>query len=360
MPKSHAGRATPRPRATLFSSLAVAAALCLLPLAAGAQARDREHGPWEPLLLRDQGSFFVGGETVSRGPGDDVTVGQMYVQYQVPVSLRRRLPVVMLHGCCLTGKTYEDTPDGRMGWAEYFVRRGHPVYVPDQVGRGRSGFDATVHEQVRAGQRPVSDLPRINQASHQRAWQIFRFGPEYGQQFPGQQFPEEAFDELFQQMVPDLIAWLPAPNPTWARLASLAERLEGAVLMGHSQSGFFPQRAALSAGATDDIRGLVSLEPGSCAAAALTPEEYVKLAAIPTIIMFGDFVEEDTSGIWANALRDCRQYADAINARGGDATVVFLPDIGLRGNTHMFMQDRNSDEVADVLLRWIRDHVERR
>ena len=30
-----------------------------------------------------------------------------------------------------------------MGWYEYFVWQGHPVYVPDQVARGRSGFDAS-------------------------------------------------------------------------------------------------------------------------------------------------------------------------------------------------------------------------
>lgn len=35
----------------------------------------------------------------------------------------------MIHGMTLTGKTRETTPDGRMGWDEYFVRKGHPVYV---------------------------------------------------------------------------------------------------------------------------------------------------------------------------------------------------------------------------------------
>ena len=45
----------------------------------------------------------------------------------------RNVPVVMVHGATLTGKSWETTPDGRMGWDEYFVRKGHPVYVPDQV-----------------------------------------------------------------------------------------------------------------------------------------------------------------------------------------------------------------------------------
>lgn len=64
----------------------------------------------------------------------------MYVQYQVPPSGNRHLPVVMVHGCCLSSKTWETTPDGRMGWDEYFVRRDRPVYLADQVkGSGQRG-----------------------------------------------------------------------------------------------------------------------------------------------------------------------------------------------------------------------------
>jgi hypothetical protein len=66
----------------------------------------------------------------------------MYVQYKVPPS--SRVPVVMVHGADLSGKSYETTPDGRLGWEEYFVRKGHAVYLPDQVSRARSGFDPTI------------------------------------------------------------------------------------------------------------------------------------------------------------------------------------------------------------------------
>src|SRR6185437_16874517 len=93
-------------------------------------------GSKKPLVIADQGSFFVGGEVKSsaalnpgRGPAPagDVTVNQMYVQYQIPVNASH-VPVVMVHGCCLSSKTWETTPDGRMGWNEYFVRQGRPVY----------------------------------------------------------------------------------------------------------------------------------------------------------------------------------------------------------------------------------------
>ena len=75
----------------------------------------------------------------------------------VPQGGDGNVPVVMVHGATLTGKSWETTPDGRMGWDEYFVRKGHPVYVPDQVGRGRSGFNQAVFNNVRAGSAPAGN-----------------------------------------------------------------------------------------------------------------------------------------------------------------------------------------------------------
>src|SRR5215469_14554610 len=119
--------------------------LMLLPLAGAILAQEK------PLVLASQGSFFVGGESKTitspgRGPGaapatGEITINQMYVQYQTPPDASRHLPVVMVHGCCLSSKTWETTPDGRMGWNEYFVRKGRSVYLADQVSRARSGFD---------------------------------------------------------------------------------------------------------------------------------------------------------------------------------------------------------------------------
>ena len=84
------------------------------------------------LVIEKQGSFFVGGrdmhsETLSTLPqyatAGTVTVEQVYVRYQIPPNAAR-YPITLIHGCCLTGKTWETTPDGRMGWDEYFVRKG--------------------------------------------------------------------------------------------------------------------------------------------------------------------------------------------------------------------------------------------
>ena len=164
----------------------------------------------KPLTLKAQGSFFVGGEKVLQtegelgdlGPGGHITVNQMYVRYMVPQE-GTNPPVIMVHGATLTGKSWETTPDGRMGWDEYFVRRGHPVYVPDQVGRGRSGFNQAVFNNVRAGSVPPASLPRWLRFSDEGVWPNFRIGAKAGQPFPDTQFPVTALDELSKQGGPD-------------------------------------------------------------------------------------------------------------------------------------------------------------
>ena len=284
----------------------------------------------KPLVVAKQGSFFVGGEkkalpavppTNGRGggPAGEITVNQMYVQYQVPPNGSRHIPVVMVHGCCLSSKTWETTPDGRMGWDEYFVRRDRPVYLADQVSRARSGFDASTINAVKAGNAPTSQLPAVLQATNQIAWTVFRFGPEYGKPFPDGQFPVEAADELYKQMIPDLNSLLPNPNPTWTNMAALGVQLNGAILMGHSESGFFPQQAALID--PKGIRGLISIE---MPCADLNDEQIAKLAKIPNLIMFGDHLGDVKGGPanWADSFATCERYVDKIKAAGGDAEMM--------------------------------------
>jgi hypothetical protein len=319
----------------------------------------------KPLVLASQGSFFVGGETKSqpagRGRGaaaGDVTVNQMYVQFQTPVDAAAHVPVVMVHGCCLSSKTWETTPDGRMGWSEYFVRKGRGVYLADQVSRARSGFDASTINAVKRGTAPPSELPNIIWANHQVAWSVFRFGPSFNVPFPDGQFPVEAVDELYKQMIPDLNGTLPAPNPTWKNMAALAVRLRGAVLMGHSESGFFPEQAALVDPA--GVKGIISIEM-PCET-NLTPAQLSTLAKIPTAVMFGDHLGDVQGGPanWADSFKSCTTFVEQLKAAGGDATMMSLPALGIRGNSHMLMQDRNSNQLADVLIAWIDQHVEKK
>jgi hypothetical protein len=40
--------------------------------------------------------------------------------------------------------------------------------------------------------------------------------------------------------------------------------------------------------------------------------------------------------------------------------MMHLPKLGIRGNSHMLMQDRNNLQVADLIARWIDAHVEQK
>jgi hypothetical protein len=44
-----------------------------------------------------------------------------------------------------------------------------------------------------------------------------------------------------------------------------------------------------------------------------------------------------------------RLWAEAVNRRGGDVTVVHLPEIGICGNTHFPFSDLNNVEIANHL-----------
>ena len=312
-----------------------------------------------PLVIERQGSFFVGGrevvsETLSTLPAfaakGTVTVDQMYVHYQVPPGAQGRPALTLIHGCCLTGATWETTPDGRMGWDEYFVRKGYATYVVDQAWRGRSAGEYSAVNAVRAGSLPAEKLPVLFSAGHEGAWLIFRFGPAYPQVNAGLQFPLEAQGEFWKQMVSDSAAALPNPNPTVAGLSALAKRLERTVLISHSQSGIYPFQAA--AASPQGVAGIVALEPGACPAAAADMGPFKAMAIL---VMFGDYVPE--SAWWAPRLAQCKAFVEAANAAGGRATLVVLPERGIRGNSHMFMQDKNNLQVADVVLDWVAQAV---
>jgi len=329
-------------------SLAFVAACVLMTSVAEAQDTNA------PLMIARQGSFFVGGhdvysETLSTQPAfaptGTITVEQMYVRYQVPVAAKR-YPITFIHGCCLTGKTWETTPDGRMGWDEYFVRKGYAVYIVDQVSRGRSAGDPTVIVSAKMGRTPADQLPTVFSAAHETTWVNFRFGPEYQKAYPGLQFPIDAISEFWKQTLPDWASSLATPNPTVPALSALAIRLNGTILVSHSQSGIYPfQTASLD---TRGIAGIISIEPSACPDPTGDVTPYTKM---PIMILWGDYI--DLSPRWSPRLAACKEFAQAVKKSGGAIENVVLPEVGRRGNSHMLMQDRNNLEIADWLLAWL-------
>ena len=78
--------------------------------------------------------------------------------------------------------------------------------------------------------------------------------------------------------------------------------------------------------------------------------------------MFGDHLGDVQGGPanWAQSLETCNTYVQKVKEAGGDAVMMYLPTMGIKGNSHMLMQDRNSLQLADLIVDWIDTHVEKK
>src|SRR3984885_7541424 len=117
-----------------MTSKTVAAAALITVAALGTAAHAQE-----PLAIAKQGYFFVGGKYSAVGD-KQVMNGQIYVEYQIPKKRTQPYPLVIVPGAAQTATNFNGTADGREGWTQYFLRRGYAVYVVDQPGRARSGY----------------------------------------------------------------------------------------------------------------------------------------------------------------------------------------------------------------------------
>lgn len=330
---------------------------------ASAQHYSAIHTSPAPLVLKAQGSFYLGGERESQTkaelggicPPGHVTVNQMYVRYIIPQERTDNTSFVLIHGMHLSGKCWETTPDGRMGWDEYLVRKGHAVYVVDQVGIGRSGFNQKIYNGVCVGTvGPMNQTP-FSRKTDENSWTNFRFGTKDGKPVQEAQFPVSRLEEFSKQNIPHIMR-LPLPDANYRCLSELSAEVKDVVLVSHSQSGAFPLETALHS--REGIRGMVLLEPGGTGS-GYSDEQIKQLAEIPLLIIFGDNLTNETGmpgHVWQNSLNGWSRLTETINRAGGNATVIHLPDMGIYGNSHMLMMDKNSLQIADIVLSWCKEN----
>ncbi len=339
-----------------------AGALLAIGFATGANADKPTLGG--KLELEDEGSFFVNAKSVrsdypgasaATGPAaaGNITVNQMYVHFRIPAGAKG-VPIVLVHGSNHTGMTYETTPDGREGWATWFVRQGHPVYVVDHSGRGRSSFNPTPINAVRDGGADPKSLPTLFLGPLDRAWSNFRFGAVYPKPFPNLQFPLDALEQYLAQLVPNTETTLEGGGAnTVAALAALLDKIGPAVVMVHSQSGVYGLELVRRRPTT--VRALISVE-GGCE--TLTQDDVGKFfAKVPMISVWGDN-SVGAAGVNGDKRREgCRNATKLIGAGGGQGTFLLLPEAGVAGNSHMMMMDKNNLQVAGLIRKWLVEQV---
>ncbi|MBE2321134.1 hypothetical protein FYK61_11630 [Xanthomonas citri] len=160
--------------------------------------------------------------------------------------------------------------------------------------------------------------------------------------------------ELSRQGIPDLNATLPKPNPNYESLGLLTDRLKGAVLLGHSQAGTYPLEAALLK--PDSVKAMILVEPGSCNAESWSQDQIKTLAKIPLLVVYGDHLSAPTfvpGPGWQARFDGCQTLISRLRREGGTAEMLHPPELGIYGNSHLIMQDKNNLQIADLVLEWL-------
>jgi len=343
--------------------------------------------------------FYVGGTYVGE-PGKEQMQGAMYVEVWVPKQVRQPHPIVMFHGNGQTGAVFQQTPDGRPGWAHYLINQGYVVYMVDYPARGRSPY-VPGHD----GELGIRSATQLSQ--------IWTAPATSGGDFPREnkytQWPSDhpkkgmMGDPVFDNFIKGQMQFVnnQAALAVPAGIALLDRIGQPVILMTHSQGGGIgfdvaEQRPKL-------IAGMVSIEPGgpqignvdtakvtytrtnpqswglttspfrfdppisspSELKVHLEPSErsgdevgcYMQDEPARKLVNFQNMriLSFSAEGTYHRVFDVC--IPKWLNQAGAKVDFFRLEDVGIRGNHHQMFLDRNSDEIIKFVDEWLRKNI---
>ena len=345
-----------------------------------------KHIPWiDQGFLARKSIFYVGGSYAGKD-GQHFMSNQMYVEAYEPSELLHPYPVIMFHGAGQTNVNWLITPDGRMGWADYFVSKGYRVFLAEQPARGRSAWHPAVNGPTTF--HPVEILEN-------------RFTTDQGPWLRAKthtQWPDNGSDwedESFRQFVSSQVEYLPRNKESQKLVLEAGKELLAltgpAILLTHSQAG--PFGWLLADACPELVKAILALEPFGPpfsndvsdptaknfgladlpmhfeppverpediqlellpASEAWQKDGWVmkeparklpRLMGIPTAILVGE-------SSYHTQYDHLTSYV--LRQAGVEHDYVPLETVGIRGNSHMMMLEKNSREIADWMLGWLR------
>lgn len=345
--------------------------------------------PAQPLVLAQDTYFFAGGEYV-KTPDGDVMDGQMYVHALVPWKVTHRYGVVFVHGRNLTGTNYEGTPDGREGWAQFFVRRGYRVYVVDQPGRGRSAYHPDLDGKLSGGSSATAESAARTKTDPQDL--ATEPQSKLHTQWPGTgRKGDPVFDQFFASVVDSV-----ATQTDWSERhvkaagAALLDRIGPSIVITHSQGGAFGWQLADARPRL--VKAVIAVEPALSPTVAESSSEPPRYGITMTPITYAPPVTDpqqivrdpqaaadrpDVTTCWLQSapvrtlptLRGIPILVVASQASpnskkhycvsryltqaGVPNEYVPLESVGITGNAHMMMLEKNSDQIAAFFAGWL-------
>lgn len=161
---------------------------------------------------------------------------------------------------------------------------------------------------------------------------------------PGTQFPLEAFDEFTKQSIP---RWLSNDAATQKAYDEYVDKVCPCVILVHSQGANFAYNAALKN--PGKVKAMVVVEPSGSPDPDKT--DFAPLRSVPMLWVWGDYLGE--YGFWTSIKQRQERVRAAVQKAGGSGDLLDLPARGIRGNSHMLMMDRNSDQIAALIQQWL-------
>ncbi len=336
--------------------------------------------------------FYAGGKYTG-----DVMAGQMYVEVLRPARVARKYPIVFFHGASQTATNWIGTPDGRPGWADYFLAQGYLVYLVDQPARGRSAWHPTVN----------GPLQIFSAAEVERRFTASEIGGNWPQAKKHTQWPSDSpnkgrrgdpvFDAFYATQVESLSSAVETQTLVQAAGAALLDKIGPAIVVTHSQSG--PFGWLLADVRPKAVKGIVSIEPtGPPFQNSVVNEDLSRAWGIADIPLSYDPPAKAASEL--AKVRESKPDAPNLTAcwkqneparrlvnlqgipilmvttessfhavydhctskyltqAGVKNTFVRLEDQGIHGNGHMVMLEKNSSEVAAFLQKWISANIQ--
>jgi len=248
--------------------------------------------------------------------------------------------IVMVPGLNLSSYIFITTPDDRKGWAELFADSGYDVYMVNDP-----KYDFATGGIIAPFSVPSKGKPATQgsvQAWQSDIWRRWGFGTSQGNPYPDAQFPTDSFADF-------------ALN--YPYLGTTSDRYENAIsavidsikakvwLLSHSAG---TQPAVLAAHQKRaQVNGLILIEPAG-------PPNSSDFPDFNGLHMFGVYGDYITSRNQTSRKVAVETVSVTFRNAGGISDVVSLPDDSLvKGNSHLMMQDKNSQYVFNIIEHWL-------
>ena len=352
--------------------------------------------------IAQKGFFFAGG-TYWGEAGREIMRGAMYTEVWVPRQVRQPNPIVIFHGNGQTGVDWQQTPDGRAGWAYHLVQQGYVIYMVDYPARGRSAYvpvtgpDGKTPLDGNLGIRTALELERIWTNARERGDFPLKMNHT---QWPG---PGKIGDPVFDNFLRTQVQFAGASPALAVDAGKVLLDMIGSpvVLLTHSQGGGIG--FDLTEARPNLVKAMVTIEPGGpqfgnvdTAKVTSGPRnpnswgltnnryEYDPPANSPADLNV--YLEEkserpDEARCWLQ-VEPARKLArwknirvldlsangtyhrvydpcipKFLNQAGVRTDFIRLEDVGIRGNSHMMMLEKNSDDVIKFIVSWLQKNV---